>query len=581
MIENKNDLPELPEGWVWARLENCADILDNLRVPVNAKEREIRITGKSQSELYPYYGATGQAGWIDDYLFDEELVLLGEDGAPFLDSTKNKAYIIKDKSWVNNHAHVLRAISSVTLNQFLCHYLNVFDYHGYTTGTTRLKLNKSLIRKIPVPITPIAEQHRITAKIEELFTKLDAGVESLKKAKAQLKHYRQAVLKVAMEGELTKEWRETHKYELEPASMLLERILKERHEKWEAKQLARMKANENMPKDDSWKQKYKESVGPNTEDLPELPEEWVWATLSQLGELNRGKSKHRPRNDPRLYGGPYPFVQTSDIRHSTDVLRHYSQTYSEEGLRQSRLWPKGTLCITIAANIADTAILGFDGCFPDSIVGFLAEPSHCNVHFVELFMRTAKKHLEQYAPATAQKNINLEILADVAIPLPPLYEQQKIVEEVEHRLSVAEGVEATIEANLKRSERLRQSILNQAFSGKLVPQDPNDEPANILLERIKEEKVNWELEAKEKSKVISRSKNMRNLERDTGEEKQIVGLCDILQSANKPFEPKELWLSSELDIEDFYAQLREEVVKKERIIEHRPNDTDVFLELRI
>ncbi|MFH1322633.1 MAG: hypothetical protein ABIH80_02205 [Methanobacteriota archaeon] len=127
---NEIALPELPGGWVWTSLESCIEILDGQRVPINADEREKRIAGKSTSELYPYYGATGQVGWIDDHLFDEELVLLGEDGAPFFEQTKNKAYIIKGKSWVNNHAHVLKAIADVILNQFLCNYLNVFDYNG-------------------------------------------------------------------------------------------------------------------------------------------------------------------------------------------------------------------------------------------------------------------------------------------------------------------------------------------------------------------------------------------------------------------------------------------------------------------
>ena len=110
----------------------------------------------------------------------------------------------------------------------------------------------------------------------------------------------------------------------------------------------------------------------------------------QLGELNRGKSKHRPRNALHLYGGPYPFVQTGDIKNATGVIREYKQTYSEEGLKQSRLWPKGTLCITIAANIADTALLGFDACFPDSIVGFISESENVDIRFVEYFFSNSK-----------------------------------------------------------------------------------------------------------------------------------------------------------------------------------------------
>ena len=230
-----------------------------------------------------------------------------------------------------------------------------------------------MMRKIPIPLPPLPEQHRIVAKIEELFTKLDAGKEELLQAKARLKRYHQSVLKAAMDGNLTEDWRKKHGSYIEPASVLLERILKERREKWGAEQLEQMSAKGKMPKDDKWKNKYKEPPGPDTSKLPELPEGWVWVTLPQVGELNRGKSKHRPRNASFLYGGRYPFVQTGDIKQANGLIGHYNQTYSEEGLKQSRLWPASTLCITIAANIADTAILGFDACFPDSVVGFLPE----------------------------------------------------------------------------------------------------------------------------------------------------------------------------------------------------------------
>ncbi len=282
MSETDVGLSALPEGWVWTMLENCTEILDRQRVPINAKEREARIRGKSSSELYPYYGATGQVGWIDDYLFDDELVLLGEDGAPFLDFSKDKAYLIKDKSWVNNHAHVLRSRTEITSNQLLRHYLNTYDYRDYVTGTTRLKLNQSMMRKIPVPLPPLPEQHRIVAKIEELFTKLDAGKEELLQAKARLKRYRQSVLKTAMDGKLTEDWRKEHRNEIEPASILLDRILKERREKWEAEQLEQMSAKGKIPKDDKWKNKYKEPLGPDISKLPNLPDGWVWVTIEQL-----------------------------------------------------------------------------------------------------------------------------------------------------------------------------------------------------------------------------------------------------------------------------------------------------------
>jgi type I restriction enzyme S subunit len=210
--------------------------------------------------------------------------------------------------------------------------------------------------------------------------------------------------------------------------------------------------------------------------------------MPELGELNRGKSKHRPRDDERLFDGPYPFIQTGDVKRSGGYIRTHSQTYNEAGLAQSRLWPEGTLCITIAANIAESGILTYPACFPDSVVGFIMEERPDMVRFLQLFLETAKADLSRFAPATAQKNINLETLKALAVPLPPFTEQRRIVAEVERRLSVIDELEIQVDANLKRAERLRQAILKRAFEGKLVPQDPNDEPASLLLERIKNAK---------------------------------------------------------------------------------------------
>ena len=184
----------MSNNWNVVPFTEAVDIWDTLRKPINSSERTSRIAGKKQSELYPYYGATGQVGFIDDYITDGEYVLLGEDGAPFLDAYAPKAYIINGKTWVNNHAHVLR---SKTNNKFLCYYLNSFNYKGFVSGTTRLKLTQAEMKRIPVPVPSIPEQERIVARIEELFSQLDAGVETLKKTKAQLAVYRQAVLKEA------------------------------------------------------------------------------------------------------------------------------------------------------------------------------------------------------------------------------------------------------------------------------------------------------------------------------------------------------------------------------------------------
>lgn len=358
-------------------------------------------------------------------------------------------------------------------------------------GVVYPAVRPSDVRSFNVPIPPLPEQHRIVNAIESYFTRLDDTQASLDRVKAKLKRYRASVLKAAAEGRLVPPEAELARQEgrtYEPASVLLERILKDRRRRWEDAELARLTAAGKMPRDDRWKAKYQEPAAPDTTNLPSLPEGWCWALLPQLGELNRGKSKHRPRNDPRLLGGPYPFVQTGEVREADGYVERYGSTYSEFGLQQSRLWPAGTLCITIAANIAATGILRFDACFPDSVVGFLSPEHPILVRFVEFFIRTARERLEQYAPATAQKNINLETLSALAVPLPPEGEQVRIVEAVDRVLSVIRDGDSIASHNTVRCRRLRRATLQWAFEGKLVDQDPTDEPASTLLERIKAER---------------------------------------------------------------------------------------------
>jgi type I restriction enzyme, S subunit len=370
---------------------------------------------------------------------------------------------------------------------------------GLSAGGAQPNISQGIIKAFPFPLAPLPVQERIVAEIEKQFTRLDTAVSTLNRLQSNLDRYQASLLKAACTDQLLPQDPND-----EPAERLLQRILAERRQRWletewqnqveraqkKAAQAQRQAAGRPhhirdldpadwqaipeaeyapyLPKNDKWQKKYKDPAAVETAVLPDLPPGWVWTTMPQIGELNRGKSKHRPRNDDRLFGGPYPFIQTGEIRHANGFVTTYSETYSEFGLKQSRLWPKGTLCITIAANIAETAILSFDACFPDSIVGFVPQENACDVKFIEYFMRTAKSRLEEFAPATAQKNINLQTLSELAIPLPPLAEQKRIVEEVERRLSVVTATQQAIRANQTRSGRLRQSILQQAFNGRLV-----------------------------------------------------------------------------------------------------------------
>jgi type I restriction enzyme S subunit len=296
---------ELPLTWRGAALEEVADIHDNLREPVNSAERAKR------HGPYPYYGATGQVGWIDDYRQDGEYVLLGEDGAPFFDPTKEKAYLVSGKCWVNNHAHVLKGREGICSNRYLLYALNQINYRGYANGTTRLKLTQAAMKQLPINLAPIQEQYRIVAKIEALFSELDKGIESFKTARAQLKIYRQALLKHAFSGKLTEQWRAENADKLESAETLLQHIQTE-HERryqqqikdWEAggKQGSKPKAPKTLPP----------LTAEELAELPELPEKWAKVKIDYILSLDKKpmttgpfgtalkKSEHRPIGIPVL-----------------------------------------------------------------------------------------------------------------------------------------------------------------------------------------------------------------------------------------------------------------------------------------
>ena len=436
------NMKPLRKGWEWVPLGKYVENHDGRRIPISKKERE------SRSGSFPYYGASGVIDTIDGFTHDGEFLLIGEDGANLLTRSKPLAFLTRGKVWVNNHAHVLRCKTGYP-NAYLAYFINSIDLSQYVTGTAQPKLSQSMMNKILIPVAPPDQQVEIVAELEKQFSRLDKAVANLQRVKANLKRYKASVLKDAVEGRLVPTEAELARHEgrsFENGAQLLQRFLEARRSQWKGKG------------------RYKEAAAPVLANLPTLPEGWTWATMPQLGELNRGKSKHRPRDDAALYGGPHPFIQTGDVRRSDGSITEHRQTYSELGLKQSRLWPVGTLCITIAANIAETGILKMEACFPDSVVGFISDQGYPTTGYVEFFIRTARDGLDRFASATAQKNINLEVLDAVAVSTPPLAEQKRIVAEVDRRLSLIRGLESEVDMNLQRAQALRQSILWKAFS---------------------------------------------------------------------------------------------------------------------
>lgn len=361
-----------------ARLGDVCEILDNKRVPVTAADR--------QPGPYPYYGANGVQDYVADYIFDDELVLLAEDGGNFGSKDKPIAYRVSGKCWVNNHAHVLKPKQGLDVD-YLCYSLMFYDVSGLVNGATRQKLTQADMRKMEIPLPPLEEQRRIAALLDKVSDLIAKRREQLDKLDL-----------------LVKAW-------------------------------------------------FVEMFGD-----PSVNTRWSTMKLYQLGELNRGVSKHRPRNDPRLLGGTYPLIQTGDVSNSGLYILSFSSTYSKLGLEQSRLWKSGTLCITIAANIAQTSILTFDACFPDSVVGFVPN-DNTNSVFIHYWFSFFQKILEEQAPQVAQKNINLKILSDLDVIVPPYTLQ----EDFSAFVGQVEKSKLTIQQSLDKLEMLKKALMQQYF----------------------------------------------------------------------------------------------------------------------
>ena len=197
-------------------------------------------------------------------------------------------------------------------------------------------------------------------------------------------------------------------------------------------------------------------------------EGWEEKSLVQIASaFGRGKSRYRPRNAPHLYGGNYPFIQTGDIRNADHNITQYSQSYSDAGLAQSKLWPKGTVCITIAANIAETGILSFDACFPDSVIGVTPNPKEADSGFLEYLLQYFRSHLQKMGKGSAQDNINMGTFEHQRFPFPPIDEQLHISKRLDSIRDESKRINLIYNHKLKKLDDLKKSLLHHAFTGNL------------------------------------------------------------------------------------------------------------------
>jgi type I restriction enzyme S subunit len=357
-------------------------------------------------------------------------------------------------------------------------------------------IGQERIGQILVPVPPASEQACIVDKLEELLSDLDAGVGELKAAQKKLAQYRQSLLKDAMEGRLTEAWRAQHGEPEESGAQLLARILRERRARWEAKQLAKFEAQGKAPPQ-GWQDKYPEPAMPATTGLPELPQSWTWASFDQVVYDLRSGSAETSGRQPT----DYPVLKSSAVRQGRIDFQALNYLEPVQSDRAENFLALGDLLITrlsgsveyvgCCAQVKDIPVSRVQ--FPDRIfrakVPMLSESfgSFLVCCFRSGYVRAL---LEAAAKSSAgHKRISLSDLHTLPIPVPPALELGEIVEQLQEMLERSDRGDQAVETATRQSAAQRKNILQAAFSGQLVPQDPNDESASVLLARIRAERA--------------------------------------------------------------------------------------------
>jgi len=445
---------ELPQGWEWTSLDSIADIILGQSPPSSTyNEDKIGLPfyqGKSEfGSIYP----TPSKWCSSPKKIAEKGYILISIRAPV-----GPTNICSETSCIGRGLAAICGLDDID-TKFIFYLLRNFQeqFRYKATGTTFEAISGNTLRNFEIPVPPLAEQQRIVNKIEELFTNLDKGIEYLKTAQAELKLTRQSVLKYALEGRLTEDWREKHKDKIEPASVLLENIKAERRKEG----------------------KYKDLPPIDTSGNTSLPDDWAWTRLGEVISIEYGKGLTEDKRDKN---GKYP------VYGSSGIVGYHSNYYVEKN------------CIVIGRKGAVGKVhLTNSPCWPIDTTYYTISPKELSMNF--LFYLLSHMRLEKLDKSTAIPGINRNDVYSKVIILPSLAEQNKIVEVIENYYSILDNMENTISQSLNQTSGIRQSILKKAFEGRLVPQDPNDEPASVLLERIKADK------SKSEKEKISEKKN--------------------------------------------------------------------------
>lgn len=432
LIPEREQPYKVPENWCWVKFGTVCKFENGYAF------KSERFTKNQGIPVVRISNIVDNSIALDDCVYTTEIdidskyiihngdLLIAMSGAT---TGKNGIYDSDKIAYLNQRVGNIKVIDQTVLDPFFRNfYISSAEQQILNSayGGAQPNISSSKICDMSFPLPPLPEQQRIVDRIESLFAKLDEAKQKAQDALDSFETRKAAILHKAFTGELTAQWRKEH------------------------------------------------GVG---------MESWERLKFGEIGTLERGRSQHRPRNAPRLFGGPYPFIQTGDVASANVYIMEHHQTLSEFGMEQSRMFSAGTLCITIAANIGDVAILSYDCCFPDSVVGF-SPNSRSISKFIYYMMSILQKELEDNAPATAQKNINLKILNAVEMNIPPVTEQTEIVRILDDLLAKEQQAKEVAEGVLEQIDLIKKAILARAFRGDLGTNDPSEESAVELLKQI-------------------------------------------------------------------------------------------------
>ena len=401
-LHYEQDMPfEVPQGWVWTTLESCTINRDNERIPVASA-----IRSKQQQKKYDYYGAAGIIDKVDNYIFNERLLLVGEDGANLLSRAKNNAFFAEGKFWVNNHAHILDSYPKKVLD-FVAIVISSMNLEKYISGSAQPKLSQDNLNRIPIPLPPLAEQQRIVAEIERWFSLIDTIEQGKENLQNTIKQTKNKILDLAIHGKLVPQDPSD-----EPASELLKRI------------------------------NPKAQITCDNEHSEKLPKGWY---LSTLGDCFKWGSGGTPESTVKAYyEGNIPWLVIGDLNDS--IVTFASKHISQLGIYNSsaKVLTKGTLLMAMYGSIGKLGIAGMELATNQAIA--YAKPNEINTYYLFYYLLANRDNFYMLGKGGTQKNISQTLIKSYPFLLPPLAEQKRIVLKIEELFSIIDTVEQTLQA---------------------------------------------------------------------------------------------------------------------------------------